>query len=113
MTRQEEIKKRLFEISTSNFNNSIVDSIAYFVGYVDAVEWADAHPHWISVKDELPPKKNEYDDLSINVLATDGKEIYESIYNHDSKDWFTHDMWGLDNISYWMYLPSVDHLKDK
>ncbi len=64
-------------------------------------------PHWISVKDELPPKKSEYDDLSINVLATDGKEIYESVYNHDSKDWFTHDMWGLDNITYWMPMPEA------
>ena len=77
------------------------------------VKMADSHPHWILVEDELPPKKSEYDDLSINVLATDGKEIYESVYNHDSKDWFTHDMWGLDNISYWMYLPSIKHLKDK
>ena len=38
-----------------------------------ALEWADAHPHWISVEDELPPKNSEYDALSNNVLATDGK----------------------------------------
>lgn len=69
-------------------------------------------PHWISVEDELPPKKSEYDDLSNNVLATDGKEIYESVYNHDSKDWFTHDMWGLDNITHRMPLPSVEHLRE-
>lgn len=62
-------------------------------------------PHWISVEDKLPPKKNEYDDLSNNVLATDGKEIYESVYNHDFEDWFTHDMWGLSNITYWMPMP--------
>ena len=41
MTRESEIKKRLFEISTSNFNNSVVDSSAYFAGYVDGAEWAD------------------------------------------------------------------------
>ena len=66
-------------------------------------------PHWISVEDELPPKKSEYDDLSNNVLATDGKEIYESVYNHDFEEWFTHDMWGLDNITYWMPLPQPPH----
>lgn len=41
MTREEEIKKRLFEISTSNFNNSVVDSSAYFAGYTDGAKWAD------------------------------------------------------------------------
>lgn len=44
MTREQEIKKRLFEISTSNFNNSVVDSSAYFAGYMDGAVWADAHP---------------------------------------------------------------------
>ena len=41
MTREKEIKKRLFEISTSNFNTSAVDSSAYFAGYTDGVKWAD------------------------------------------------------------------------
>lgn len=42
MTREKEIKRRLFEISTSNFNNSVVDSSAYFAGYVDGAQWADS-----------------------------------------------------------------------
>lgn len=37
---QEEIKKRLFEISTSNFN-SVVDFGAYSAGYMDGAKWAD------------------------------------------------------------------------
>lgn len=41
MTREKEIKRRLFEISTSNFNNSVVDSSAYFAGYIDGAQWAD------------------------------------------------------------------------
>jgi hypothetical protein len=39
--REKEIKKRLFEISTSNFNNSVEDSRAYFKGYIDGAMWAD------------------------------------------------------------------------
>lgn len=74
-----------------------------------AVMCLENFPCWISVNEVLPPKKSKYDDLSINVLATDGKEIYESVYNHDSKDWFTHDMWGLDNIIYWMPMPAPPH----
>lgn len=70
-------------------------------------------PHWISVEDELPPKNSEYDALSNNVLATDGKEIYESVYNHDFEEWFTHDLWAINNITHWMPLPSIEHLKEK
>lgn len=74
--------------------------------FIAGAEWADAHPHWISVEDELPPKKSEYDALSNNVLATDGKEIYESVYNHDFGEWFTHDLWAINNITHWMPLPT-------
>ena len=81
---------------------------AYYQGMVDA----DSHPHWISVEEKLPPKKSEYDDLSNNVLATNGKEIYESVYNHDFEDWFTHDMWELVNITHWMHLPQPPLVTD-
>lgn len=81
--------------------------------FMCAAIWADSHPHWISVEDELPPKNSEYDALSNNVLATDGKEIYESVYNHDFEEWFTHDLWAINNITHWMPLPSIEHLKEK
>ena len=74
--------------------------------FMCAAIWADSHPHWISVEDELPPKKSKYDGLSNNVLATDGKEIYESVYNHDFGEWFTHDLWAINNITHWMPLPA-------
>ena len=78
-----------------------------------ALEWADSHPHWISVEDELPPKKSKYDGLSNNVLATDGKEIYESVYNHDFGEWFTHDLWAINNITHWIPKPSPpEHIAD-
>lgn len=100
MTREEEIKLTADKYCLDEYTR---------LGFVAGAEWADAHPHWISVEDELPPKKSEYDDLSNNVLATDGKEIYESVYNYDFEDWFTHDMWGLDNITHWCYLPQPPH----
>ena len=103
MTRLDEIKKKMLELEEETPNWK--DTTVYVAGFLYGAMWADAHPHWISVGDELPPKESEYDDLSNNVLATDGKEIYESVYNHDFEDWFTHDMWGLDNITHWMPLP--------
>ena len=72
-------------------------------------------PHWISVEDKLPPKKNKYVDNSILVLATDGNNVYKSRYIYQSNEylsgWFTYDLYALDNIIYWMPLPSVEHLK--
>ena len=87
--------------------------IPFDVGFECGVEWTDTHPHWISVEDELPPKKSEYDALSNNVLATDGKEIYESVYNHDFGEWFTHDLWAINNITHWMPKPALpEHIAD-
>ncbi len=86
---------------------------AYYQGMVDA----DKHPNWISVEDELPPKKSEYVDNSILVLSTDGNNVYKSRYIYPSNKylsgWFTYDHYALDNITHWMYLPSVEYLKDK
>jgi hypothetical protein len=106
MTREEEIKEAAVSfcrVEEAPDGFAFIPQSSFVVGAL----WADEHPHWISIADELPPKKSEYDDLSNNVLATDGKEIYESVYNHDFEDWFTHDMWGLDNITHWMPLPKM------
>ena len=84
-------------------STEIIQALAF------ALRWCDAHPNWISVEDELPPKESEYDDLSNNVLATDGKEIYESVYNHDFEEWFTHDLWAINNITHWMPMPAPPH----
>ena len=101
MTRKEQIKEAAYEAKAKHIGYG--DSVVY--AFIDGAEWADAHPNWISVEDELPPKNSEYDALSNNVLATDGKEIYESVYNHDFGEWFTHDLWAINNITHWMPRP--------
>lgn len=110
MTRAKEITKEAKKFTKEIDDWEIAEDVQD--AFEQGARWADAHPHWISVEDELPPKKSEYDDLSNNVLATDGKEIYESVYNHNFEEWFTHDMWGLDNITHWMPLRSVEHLRE-
>lgn len=84
MTREKEITKRLFEISTSNFNNSVVDSSAYFAGYIDGAKWADGHPHWISVERFQSIKLNARTATALlstqgttcGTVAVDGKARY-------------------------------------
>lgn len=122
MTREQEIKKRLFEISTSNFNNSVVDSSAYFAGYMDGAEWADAHPdidvrtmaawqsgynegiaksRWISVEDELPPLNQDVLVCSVinqdNAVAID--RIIQNIEDNGYADWELY-----TDITHWMHL---------
>lgn len=115
MTREEEITKRIFEVvalKEPNPHSFPFENLLYSAGYMDGAKWADSHPHWIRVEEALPPKKSEYDNLSNNVLATDGKEIYESVYNYDFEDWFTHDLWELDNITHWCHSPQLPVLSN-
>ena len=88
--------------------NPYIDDPLRYLGFVDGAEWADSHPHWISVEDELPPKESEYDDDSIVVLVTDGNGVYKGLYRRDEylSGWFTCDLWALDNITHWMPLPA-------
>lgn len=109
MTREQQIT----QASQGRFPEWGEQQHALELAFQAGAYWADSHPHWISVEDELPPKKSEYDALSNNVLATDGKEIYESVYNHDFEEWFTHDLWAINNITHWMPLPSPpEHIAD-
>jgi hypothetical protein len=99
MTREKEIKRRLFEISTSNFNNSVVDSSAYFAGYIDGARWADEHPHWISVEDEMPKNKEL-------VFITDGEYTDTGFYEYTFDEWQPCEKW-LGDITHWMPLPQA------
>lgn len=54
MTRKEQIKEYLLTIGNGEMN------IPFDAGFECGVEWADAHPHWISVDDELPKEDGRY-----------------------------------------------------
>lgn len=103
MTRQEFLD-RIDEImcGTSNAER------AYLEELYDEV----TKPHWISVEDELPPKEDESLDLSIDVLATNGNEVYKTFYDYYLQRWVRVDDFNLDDITHWMPLPSIEHLKD-
>lgn len=53
MTREEEIVKEA-ELCASANTQIIGDWGEHYLGFIHGAEWADAHPHWISVEDELP-----------------------------------------------------------
>lgn len=101
MTRKEQIKEYLLTIGGGDMKG-----IPFDVGFECGAEWADAHPNWISVEDEFPPKDDDFIiDLSIYVLATDGKTINLCYYDYNKECWFDGDLWKLYNITHWMPLP--------
>ena len=67
-----------------------------------AVEWADQHPQWIPVEERLPEKDNEFEDYSKHVVVTDGKYFYKGMYNYGGECWVTHDLWPIEDATYWM-----------
>ena len=99
MTREEKITslKHLFMGGTS-FEEVLKE----------AMDFADEHPHWISVEDELPPMRDE-DGLSDIVLThSKGGGIYINRYNYGYNTW---DNVYVFNVTHWMPMPSIEGLK--
>lgn len=65
-------------------------------------------PHWISVVDELPKIGKD-----VLTLRQDGEMRVAHQYNEELTRWWSVDGYPLNNnITHWMPLPSVEHLKD-
>ena len=61
---------------------------AYEVGFIDGCVWADSHPNWISVDEELPKEQGKY-----MFRLSNGDMCYETYYPK---------LKLLDNITHWM-----------
>ena len=80
------------------------------IHFIDGAKWADSHPHWIPVEEELP-LENGKTQQSISVWATNGLTSGEFRYNFDTKTWT--DMWGDPfDITHWMPLPQLPRKED-
>lgn len=95
MTRKEQIKEYLRVIGSGDMEN-----IPFDVGFECGVEWADSHPHWISVEDELPKERDWY-------------LIYDTNMGHDVCMWYG-DCWGnCYKVTHWMPLPQAPMKGDR
>lgn len=103
MTREEEINNASYAYWINNYANiEFIDEEEKELHsqdiqdpFINGAEWADAHPHWISVGDELP-KEHEW------ILGFSLKRSYIDVYNFDSNGLFeAHD------ITHWMPLPQT------
>lgn len=79
--------------------------------FIDGAHYADSHPHWISVKDELPPTSDRDDESEDCLIVDEDGDMNVGYYNKMDKTWFSCDGYIL-GVTHWMPLPGIEHLKD-
>jgi hypothetical protein len=93
MTRNVEIVSASLYSEASKYGERAIK------GFIEGAKWADKHPGWISVKDEMPEE-------DCDVLVFNEDQIM-FIANHSHDYWWSNDECvNCDNIAYWMELPS-------
>lgn len=120
MTRKEEIQmqaeKKALEPSRLMHPYAKQHKVmsAYEIGFIEGAVWADAHPHWLSVVDDLPKinpngSEWEYSD-DVLVVFKDGS-IAVGRYERDNSTgehyWW---LYGVDKdlvVTHWMPLPQA------
>jgi hypothetical protein len=97
MTREEEIKQASEVIRGYQYGPTLARQ-----GFVEGAQWADAHPHWISVEERLP-------DLPLYVLILDEREEVRMArlvsYKNEWKD--CEDNMFCLGVTHWMPLPAL------
>lgn len=68
-----------------------------WAGFIDGALWADSHPHWISVEDELPPR-------NVFVLTCDGQGNENLLMLGGNGRWYDKAVGLHRNITHWMHL---------
>lgn len=101
MTRAKEIMKEADKVASAN-TQIIGDWGEHYMGFIHGAEWADAHPHWLSVEDELPPKQPNREQSKNVLVRTNSGRIKIEYYDYGNdviKEWWEY------NITHWMPLP--------
>ena len=108
MTREEEIKQIAEEKAHEPsklmhpYAKQHKTMSAYEIGFIEGAVWADSHPHWISVEDELPEEHTD-------VLLYDRQENMFVGYRHEMEfSSLIGDDLEIDHngtITHWMPLP--------
>lgn len=99
-----EAKKFVAETEKTNLEEiSPLLRLIMIVCFTMGAKWADAHPHWISVEDELPQIGKD-----VLVLRKDGSIHEAHQCNEEIAMWWSVDGYPLkNNITHWMPLPQA------
>lgn len=107
MTREEEIARASNDYHLKRLPNF---TFGGYVAFIDGAQWADQHPHWISVDEELPPLEQEVlicekdGILGCNTFLVDArqKDYYNNSNTNNGWEWRSE----LDP-THWMPLPEA------
>ena len=129
MTREEQRAKAAHEYIQSD-SVAAGNEILAFGDFINGAKWADFHPHWISVEDEMPPFDWKEDGTwrrSLPVLIYDPtRGIFLGCYESDDlygKTYWIYDNgkrptkevsggYECDNVTHWMPLPEAPRKED-
>ena len=89
MTREEEILRAYNEQKTKLGNQEHT--------FMRGAKWADEHPHWISVEDEMPRDGQH--------TATINKAGFQAVRYYKGGKWFSSYGNEYGDITHWMPLP--------
>ena len=101
MTREERINSALLPILEKMREHGATDEMCkmYDNGFHVGAMWAGAHPHWISVEDELPK-----DDVYV---ATINKYGLQEVRYYSQGKWYSNFGDECGSITHWMSLPQL------
>lgn len=103
MTRGEEIIK-VARVYANGIAQHLPNKKYCEEDFIAGAEWADEHPHWISIDDELPP-------CNVFVLTCDRQENTNLLMLAGDGRWYDKAVGLHRNITHWMPLPSIEHLE--
>ena len=111
MTRElYEIAKRYAHDELKDNHSAVEDVVAS--AFIDGAVWADAHPHWISVEDKMPPTSDKDDESDDYLIVDEDGDMNVGYYNKMDKLWFSCDGYIL-GVTHWMPLPQKPSSSEK
>lgn len=98
MTRKEEIARAAKDYHIKLHPNF---TFGEYVAFIDGAQWADAHPHWISVEEELPPRWETNPNVSVPVITC--KYVDRELQDIDMQRYIFGDgKWQYGDATHWM-----------
>jgi len=90
MTREQQINEAAVRYCLMGGIGDLFDTMA---GFKDGAKWADSHPHWIPVEEELPKKDGKY-------------LFYDEVLGHEVSIYYD-GVILVPSITHWMPLPEA------
>lgn len=114
MDRTEQREKQRTQAAHRYIESDAVDAgneKLAFGDFINGAKWADQHPNWISVKDELP--KHDTDESGLVSFPMVLVRLYDgyrdtSYYDDIGEEWGDYD----GEVEYWMPMPPAPAKED-